>query len=301
MGLRLRRGLARHARPARRQGRQRRRDDARARAPSACPAGFTITTEACVAYMRDGRLPRRARRRRSTRRWRRSRSRPARSSATPSDPLLVSVRSGARESMPGMLDTVLNLGLNDESVEGLAEQTEQRALRVGLLPALRADVRQRRARASRASASRTRSSASRPTAASRTTPSSTSSALQELTRSFKELLRVPARTRSEQLEQAIRAVFDSWNGERAVDLPAHQPHPRRLGHRGQRAADGLRQQGRRQRLRRRLQPRRGHRRARAQRRLPRQRPGRGRRLRRAQHAATSPSSSDVHARGPRRS
>src|SRR4029434_6277041 len=40
------------------------------------------------------------------------------------DPLLVSVRSGARESMPGMLDTVLNLGLNDESVEGLAKQTE---------------------------------------------------------------------------------------------------------------------------------------------------------------------------------
>src|SRR5207237_658812 len=39
------------------------------------------------------------------------------------DPLLVSVRSGARESMPGMLDTVLNLGLNDESVEGLARAT----------------------------------------------------------------------------------------------------------------------------------------------------------------------------------
>ena len=41
----------------------------------------------------------------------------------PSNPLLVSVRSGARESMPGMLDTVLNLGLNDESVAGLAERT----------------------------------------------------------------------------------------------------------------------------------------------------------------------------------
>ena len=39
-----------------------------------------------------------------------------------SDPLLVSVRSGARESMPGMLDTVLNLGLGDESVEGLAQR-----------------------------------------------------------------------------------------------------------------------------------------------------------------------------------
>src|ERR671937_653749 len=42
----------------------------------------------------------------------------------PSDPLLVSVRSGARESMPGMLDTVLNLGMNDKSVEGLAAKTQ---------------------------------------------------------------------------------------------------------------------------------------------------------------------------------
>src|SRR5919199_2912159 len=41
----------------------------------------------------------------------------------PDDPLLVSVRSGARESMPGMMDTVLNLGLNDRSVLGLAERT----------------------------------------------------------------------------------------------------------------------------------------------------------------------------------
>ena len=62
------------------------------------------------------------------------------------DPLLVSVRSGAPFSMPGMMDTVLNLGLNDESVGGLAKQTEQRALRVRLVPPLRADVRQDRAR-----------------------------------------------------------------------------------------------------------------------------------------------------------
>ena len=60
---------------------------------------------------------------------------------------------------------------------------------------------------------------------------------------FKGFYEFPTDPR-EQLEQAIRAVFDSWNGERAVDLPAHQPHPRRLGHGGQRPADGLRQQGR---------------------------------------------------------
>ena len=68
-----------------------------------------------------GRGRRRARGR-SRRRW-------ASSSAPPSDPLLVSVRSGAPFSMPGMMDTVLNLGLNDESVRGLAAADRQRALR----------------------------------------------------------------------------------------------------------------------------------------------------------------------------
>ena len=56
-------------------------------------------------------------------RSKRSRRRPARSSAIPTNPLLVSVRSGAKFSMPGMMDTVLNLGLNDETVKGLAALT----------------------------------------------------------------------------------------------------------------------------------------------------------------------------------
>jgi pyruvate,orthophosphate dikinase len=49
----------------------------------------------------------------------------------PANPLLVSVRSGARVSMPGMMDTVLNLGLNDKTVEGLASFFGRCALRVG--------------------------------------------------------------------------------------------------------------------------------------------------------------------------
>ena len=121
------------------------------------PAGFTITTEACVAYMGAGAFPdglARAGRRRRSRGWRRW---PGKRLGDADDPLLVSVRSGARESMPGMLDTVLNLGLNDDTVARPRRPLRRRALRLGLLPALRADVRQRRRWASPASASRRRS------------------------------------------------------------------------------------------------------------------------------------------------
>ena len=106
---------------------------------------------------------------------------PASGSATAADPLLVSVRSGARESMPGMLDTVLNLGLNDESVLGLAAGDRQRAVRVGLLPAVRADARQRRRAGFRVSGSRTRSPPPRRSAASREDTELDVDALRELT------------------------------------------------------------------------------------------------------------------------
>ncbi len=86
------------------------------------PAGFTITTDACRAYMHDG--------------WpagldnevakavAKLEKQMGKKIGDPVDPLLVSVRSGAKFSMPGMMDTVLNLGLNDASVDGLAKQTD---------------------------------------------------------------------------------------------------------------------------------------------------------------------------------
>ena len=84
------------------------------------PAGFTITTEACVAYMEaGGELPD-GLEEQVAEALDRLEERAGKRLGEPDDPLLVSVRSGARESMPGMLDTVLNLGLNDESVVGLA-------------------------------------------------------------------------------------------------------------------------------------------------------------------------------------
>src|ERR1700721_222867 len=85
------------------------------------PHGFTISTDACRAYM-DGGWPEGLDAELQKARVRLERKMGKRL-GDPVDPLLVSVRSGAKFSMPGMMDTVLNLGLNDESVEGLAKQT----------------------------------------------------------------------------------------------------------------------------------------------------------------------------------
>ena len=85
------------------------------------PPGFTISTDACRAYM-DGGWPKELDAEVAGARARLEKAM-GKSIGDASDPLLVSVRSGAKFSMPGMMDTVLNLGLNDESVEGLAKQT----------------------------------------------------------------------------------------------------------------------------------------------------------------------------------
>src|ERR1700722_18788082 len=87
------------------------------------PAGFTITTEACVEYMREDRSEPDGMADEVAAALERLEAQAGRTLGDAADPLLVSVRSGARESMPGMLDTVLNLGLNDTSVSGLATTT----------------------------------------------------------------------------------------------------------------------------------------------------------------------------------
>ena len=87
------------------------------------PSGFTITTDACRAYMANGRqlpdgLPEEIERHLDA-----LQEQTGKRFGDPHDPLLVSVRSGAAVSMPGMMDTILNLGLNDDAVEGLASST----------------------------------------------------------------------------------------------------------------------------------------------------------------------------------
>jgi pyruvate,orthophosphate dikinase len=86
------------------------------------PAGFTITTDACRAYMSARELPE-ALEAEVDEHVRRLEERTGKRFGSSDDPLLVSVRSGAAVSMPGMMDTILNLGLNDAATEGLATRT----------------------------------------------------------------------------------------------------------------------------------------------------------------------------------
>ena len=88
------------------------------------PPGFTITTEVCTAFYENGKklpkdvLPG------VEAALRKVEALTGKRFGSPDDPLLVSVRSGARVSMPGMMDTVLNLGLNDRTVEALAKRSQ---------------------------------------------------------------------------------------------------------------------------------------------------------------------------------
>src|ERR1035437_3221374 len=177
------------------------------------PAGFTVTTDACVAYMREGALPD-GLEDEVLAALGRLESQAGRRLGDVADPLLVSVRSGARESMPGMLDTVLNLGLNDLTVAGLASGTGNERFAwdsyrrfvqmygnvvIGV-PGERFEQAIAAAKARRGVALDTDLDAG---------------ALRELTEEFKGFYEFPSDP-LEQLMRAIRAVFDSWQGERAV-------------------------------------------------------------------------------------
>ena len=87
------------------------------------PQGFTVTTEACTQYYNDGRAIRAEIQAEILEHLTKLEEITGKQFGQPANPLLVSVRSGARASMPGMMDTILNLGLNDTVVEGLAAFT----------------------------------------------------------------------------------------------------------------------------------------------------------------------------------
>lgn len=183
------------------------------------PAGFTITTEACVAYMGAGAFPEGLEEQLATALTALEETAGKRL-GDPSDPLLVSVRSGARESMPGMLDTVLNLGLNDESVLGLAERTRNERF---AWDSYRRFV-QMYGNVVKGVSGEAIEAAITALKAERGVELDTEldvAALQELVGAFKALYTEATgegfpQDPKQQLDGAIRAVFDSWTGPRAV-------------------------------------------------------------------------------------
>ncbi len=155
----------------------------------------------------------------------------------PGDPLLVSVRSGAKFSMPGMMETVLNVGLNDQSRARAGRsrgRRRRRAVRLGLVPPPDPDVRQDGLRCTgggvRGRAGRGQGGQGRATTISTSTPTTCAGVVDE----FKEIFaqhtgRDFPQDPREQLDLAIRAVFDSWNAERAVLYRRQERIPADLG------------------------------------------------------------------------
>jgi pyruvate,orthophosphate dikinase len=183
------------------------------------PAGFIVTTEACREYMRaGGRLPD-GLQEEIDEHLGRLEEETGKRFGDPQDPLLVSVRSGAAVSMPGMMDTILNLGLNDEAVEGLARATGNERFAwdsyrrlvqmygdvVAGVEAHRFEDELSRLKERRGAEGDVELSADD---------------LRELVARFREIYREGAgsdfpQDAGEQLQRAVRAVFDSWETPRA--------------------------------------------------------------------------------------
>jgi pyruvate, orthophosphate dikinase len=182
------------------------------------PPGFTISTDACRAYMAGGwpdgldeeiakhvtRLERKMGRR----------------LGDPADPLLVSVRSGAKFSMPGMMDTVLNLGLNDKSVKGLAAGTDDERFAydsyrrfISMYGRIVLDIEGERFEHPLEEA-KDKAGVTNDAALS-------ADALGELCELYKSVVKDATgkafpQDPLDQLRGAIEAVFQSWNGARAI-------------------------------------------------------------------------------------
>ncbi len=110
------------------------------------PPGFTISTEVCNIYFQNkNSIPKEIDSEISVS-LAQLETATGKKLGDPANPLLCSVRSGAKFSMPGMMNTILNLGLNDSTVEGSGARQRQSALRLRLLPPLHPDVRRSRAR-----------------------------------------------------------------------------------------------------------------------------------------------------------
>ena len=195
------------------------------------PPGFTITTEACNAYYDDGKkLPEGL--------WEQARVAmlevekvSGKKFGDATNPLLVSVRSGARESMPGMMDTVLNLGLNAQTLEGLAKQTGN--------PRFAADAYRRFVQlfgkiVLGADGEKLEHVMNDAKGKNRTDTDLSAAELTDIANQFKVLIKQDTghdfpEDPNVQLEMAIMAVFNSWMGRRAIDYRRIEKIPDNIG------------------------------------------------------------------------
>jgi pyruvate, orthophosphate dikinase len=184
------------------------------------PPGYTISTEACLAYLKTDGFPE-GLMDEVEEHQRALEDAMGKQLGDPDNPLLVSVRSGAKFSMPGMMDTVLNLGLNDRSVEGLAKQTNndrfawdsyRRFVQMFGKIVLEIDPEKFEERLDEAKVAKGEGAKDSNLDADD---------LRKLTAEFTEIVKsetgqdFPQEPR-EQLKLAVEAVFKSWNGARAV-------------------------------------------------------------------------------------
>ena len=182
------------------------------------PHGFTVTTDACRAYMKSG-WPKTLDKELATHVVQLEKKMGARL-GDPSSPLLVSVRSGAKFSMPGMMDTVLNLGLNDRSVKGLALSTKDERFAYD-------SYRRFIAMYGRIVLGIEGAKFEHPFEQAKKTAGVTNdaalpaAALMALCETFKAVVKVETgkefpQDPAKQLRGAVEAVFRSWNGARAI-------------------------------------------------------------------------------------
>ena len=196
------------------------------------PPGFTITTDACRHYLQNGTTPD-GLDEEVTEHLRALEESMGRRLGDPADPLLVSVRSGAKFSMPGMMETVLNIGLSDESVHGLAAQagnerfawdSYRRLIQMFGKTVLGIDGEHfehaiEAAKKHKGAASDTDLDAED---------------LKQLTKAYKDIVSAQAgrdfpQDPREQMDLAVNAVFDSWNADRAILYRRQERIPADLG------------------------------------------------------------------------
>jgi pyruvate,orthophosphate dikinase len=196
------------------------------------PPGFTITTEACRYYLAQGATPDGLDDEVSSHLHALEQTM-GRKLGDPADPLLVSVRSGAKFSMPGMMDTVLNIGLSDESVDGLAKQSGNERFAwdayrrlIQMFGKTVLDIDGEHFEHAIDAAKNAKGVAS--------DTELTAEDLKALTATYKELVREHAgrefpQDPREQMDLTVVAVFNSWNSARAVLYRRQERIPADLG------------------------------------------------------------------------